>query len=151
MLLYRIGATKYANDITGEGARLNGGRWNHVGISCIYAGESRAIVLLEYSAHVSIHDIKRALSFTTFSVPDDSITALKIANLPGNWKDFPHPNETRDLGSKLLSENASLVIKIPSVIIPQESICLINPNHPDIKKIEVVDVADYSYDLRVKN
>lgn len=151
MLLYRIGATKYANDLTGQGAKLNGGRWNHPGIPCIYAGEWRGIVLLEYSAHVSIHDIRRALSFTTFSVPGDSITTIKIADLPGNWKAFPHPKETRDLGSKLLNENTSLVIKIPSVIIEEEYICLINPNHPRIGEVKVFSVKDYPYDLRIKN
>ena len=99
MLLYRIGAAQYTNDLTGEGARLNGGRWNHPGISCIYAGESRAIVLLEYSAHVSIHYIKRALSFTTLYVPGNSITTIKISDLPGNWKAFPHPKETRNFAA----------------------------------------------------
>lgn len=151
MLLYRIGATKYANDINGEGAKLNGGRWNHTGIPCIYAGESRGIVLLEYSAHVSIHEIRRALSFTTFSVPDDSISVINIADLPGNWKAFPHPKETRDIGSKLLSEKISLVVKIPSVIIEEEYICLINPNHPRANEVKVVAVKDYPYDLRIKS
>ncbi len=151
MQLYRIGATQYAKDITGEGARLNGGRWNHAGIPCIYAGESRAIVLLEYSAHVPVLNIKRALSFTTFTVPDDAIMELKTPDLPGNWKDFPHPKKTRDLGSKLLSNNTSLIIKIPSVIIPQEYIYLINPKHPDIKKVKVAAVIDYAYDLRIKS
>lgn len=151
MLLYRIGATKYANDMTGEGARLNGGRWNHVGMPCIYAGESRSIVLLEYSVHVSIHNIKRALSFTTFFVPDGTVTELKIADLPGNWKSFPHPKETRDLGNKLLIKNKSLIIKIPSVIVEEEFICLINPNHPSIKKAEVRSVTDYAYDVRIKS
>jgi len=148
MVVYRIGATRYANDITGEGAKLNGGRWNHPGIPCIYAGESRAIVLLEYSAHVSIHTIKRALSFTTSSVPDDSITAIKVADLPGNWKAFPHPKETRDFGSTLLTSNTSLIIKIPSVVIEEEFIYLINPDHPKIGEIKVRAVTDYAYDLR---
>ena len=150
MLLYRIGAAQYTNDLTGEGAWLNGGRWNHPGISCIYTGESRAIVLLEYSAHVSIHYIKRALSFTTLYVPGNSITTIKISDLPGNWKAFPHPKETRDFGSNLLSAGASLVIKIPSVIIEEEYICLINPNHPRASEVKVFSVTDYPYDLRIK-
>jgi len=150
MLLYRIGAAKYANDITGEGARLNGGRWNHPGVSCIYTGESRSLVLLEYSVHVSIHNIKRALSFTVFSAPDDSITILKTADLPGNWKTFPHPKETRDMGSALLTRNSDLIIKIPSVIVEEEYICLINPNHPRKNEIKVITISDYAYDLRVK-
>jgi RES domain-containing protein len=151
MLLYRIGAAKYANDKTGEGAKLNGGRWNHPGIPCIYAGESRAIVLLEYSAHVPIHNIKRALSFTTFSVPDDLVTAIKVAELPGNWKEFPHPKETRDFGSKLLSDKKHFVIKIPSVIIQEEYIYLINPNHSGIGEAGVIEIKDYSYDVRIKS
>ncbi|MFT4154038.1 RES family NAD+ phosphorylase [Parafilimonas sp.] len=150
MLLYRIGATQYANDLTGEGARLNGGRWNHAGIPCIYTGGSRSIVLLEYSVHVSIHNIKRALSFATFSVPDDSVTEIRTADLPGNWKDFPHPKETRDFGSRLLAANSSLVIKLPSVIIPQEYIYLINPDHTPIKQVKITEVTDYAYDVRVK-
>ena len=105
--------------------------------------------MLEYSAHVSIHNIRRALSFTTFSVPDDSIRVLKLADLPGNWKAFPHPQETRDLGSRLLSENLSLVIKIPSVII--EYICLINPNNPRASEAKLIAVTDYPCDLRIKS
>ena len=42
MEVYHLGHTKYANQVTGEGARLNGGRWNHVGVPCIYASETRA-------------------------------------------------------------------------------------------------------------
>lgn len=150
MLLYRVGATKFAGDLTGEGAKINGGRWNHPGISCIYSGVSRALVLLEYSAHVSIHNIKRALSITTFSAPDDAGITLKTADLPGNWKAFPHPKETRDLGSALLTSHASLIIQIPSVIIEEEHIFLINPGHPRAGEIKVLDITDYAYDIRVK-
>jgi RES domain-containing protein len=150
MLIYRVGVTKHAKELSGEGAKLNGGRWNHIGVPCIYAGESRSIVLLEYSAHVSINDIKRALSFTTFFVPGDSILELKAAALPGNWKEFPHPKETRDMGSKWLQENQYLLFKIPSVIIPSEFIYLINPLHPRIKEVKIDGVEDYAYDLRVK-
>lgn len=57
MLLYRIGKTKYAKDLDGIGAKVNGGRWNHEGVACIYTAESRALSLLEYSAHVSIDTI----------------------------------------------------------------------------------------------
>jgi len=151
MLVYRIGKTKYAKDLEGEGAKLNGGRWNHPGFPCIYTGESKALSLLEYSAHVSLETIPRALSFTTYNVPDDSMVELKIARLPGNWKEWPHSHETRDVGSKLLSDNKFLLIKLPSVIIPDEFIYIINTLHKKIKEVVIVEVEDYVYDLRVKN
>ncbi len=46
MLVYRVGKTRFAKDLTGEGARLNGGRWNNIGTPCIYTAESRALAIL---------------------------------------------------------------------------------------------------------
>lgn len=150
MLLYRIGSTRYANDLVGEGAKLNGGRWNHIGTPCIYAAESRALALLEYTAHAKIHLIPRALSMVTFQVPDHSIKTFTISQLPGNWKQFPHPLEARDYGTKFLKDNKFLLYRLPSVVIEEEMNVIINPSHPDIKLIKIIEVKDYSYDLRLK-
>ena len=150
MLVYRIGKSKYANDLTGEGAKLNGGRWNHEGVSCVYTAETRALSLLEYSAHISIDVIPRALSFTKVEIPDHEIIEIKNAELPGNWQEWPHPKETRDFGNKLLIENKFLILKFPSVIIPNEFIYLINPTHLNIKQVLIKSVEDYAYDLRLK-
>lgn len=150
MLLYRIGRTKYAKDISGEGAKIAGGRWNHEGTPCIYTAESRALCLLEYTAHASIDTIPRALSFTTFQVPDNSILELSIGELPGNWSHWPHPKKARDFGTRLLKEKKYLLIKLPSAIVPWEFIYLINPLHADMAKVKIIDVADYVYDLRLK-
>lgn len=151
MLLYRIGKTKYAKDLEGEGAKLNGGRWNHEGVPCIYTAESRALCLLEYSAHVSVDIIPTDLSFTEFEVPDNSVLEVKLARLPQNWKKWPHPNETRDFGSALLNENKFLVLRFPSAIISEEYIYLINPLHARMKEVKIAEVQRYIYDLRVKS
>jgi RES domain-containing protein len=150
MLLYRIGRTKYARDLTGEGARLNGGRWNHEDTPCIYTAESRALSLLEFSAHASLDSIPRALSFTTLRVPEGSIKEITIDELPGNWKDWPHPKQTRDFGTKLLNENKYLILKIPSAIIPDEFNYIINTFNNRMKDVKIVDVQDYVYDVRLK-
>lgn len=151
MLLYRIGKTKYARDMSGEGAKITGGRWNHEGTPCIYTAESRALCLLEYTAHASIDTIPRALSYTTFEVPEEAVLELTIGELPGNWKEWPHPKEARAFGTKLLKEKKYLLIKVPSAIIPQEFNYLINPLHPHITKVKIIDVVDYAYDVRLKN
>lgn len=145
-----IGKTKYAKDLNGEGAKLNGGRWHHIGVACIYTAESRALSLLEYSAHVSTDTIPRALSFTTYDVSNDSLMELKFRELPGTWNTWPHPLECRNFGSNLLKENNFLILKFPSAIIPQEYIYVINPLHSKMGAITVADVQDYAYDLRVK-
>src|SRR3569623_1941768 len=102
MTVYRIRWSKYANDLTGEGARLNGGRWNHKLTPCIYTSASRALALLEYTVNVNIDEIPRALSFTIFDIPDDSMLSLAIEDLQGNWAASPSPVSTKNYGTNLL-------------------------------------------------
>ena len=85
MLVYRIGKTRYAHDLTGEGARLFGGRWNHKLTPCIYTSESRALAMLEYTVNVNIEDIPRSLSLSTFEIPDKSIFHIPMHKFPGDW------------------------------------------------------------------
>lgn len=150
MLVYRIGKTKYAKDLSGTGAKLNGGRWNHEGISCIYTAESRALALVEYTAHVSEDEIPRAISFTTYEVPEEAVLEFSTGVLPGNWRDWPHPKETRDFGTSFLKKADYLIIKIPSAVVPEEFNYIINPLHPLISKVKVLHVKDYTYDIRLK-
>jgi RES domain-containing protein len=143
MLLYRIGKTTYARDLTGVGAKLNGGRWNHEGIPCIYLAESRALSLLEYVTHASIQTLPPALTFTTLDVPDTSIQQLSVQELPANWLQRPHSKESRNFGSAFLSKKECLLLKIPSVIIDREFNFVLNTLHPLISEVKVIDVAGY--------
>ncbi len=150
MIVYRVGKTKYASDLTGEGARLNGGRWNNKLVGCLYTSESRALALLEYTVNININDIPRALSITLIEIPDQSIKILKEADLPGDWKQSPAPSSTKNFGSNLLLAAAEPVIKIPSTVIPNEYNYLLNPLHPESKKFKIVSVSDFVYDVRIK-
>jgi len=150
MIIHRVGKTLFSKDLTGEGARLFGGRWNHKGTRCLYAAESRALALLEYTVNIGIHDIPRALSFTTYEVPENSILSINMATLPGNWRQVPVPASTQDFGTDLLKKSNSLVIKIPSTVISEEWCFLINPDHPDIDLLKIIEIADYAYDVRIK-
>lgn len=150
MKVYRIGRTKYANDLTGEGARLHGGRWNHVLVPCVYTSESRALSLLELTVNVNIDDIPRALSITTIEIPDDAVRALMIAELPGDWNHAPSPSSTRDMGSALLKAADSAVLKIPSAVLPEEFNYILNPAHPMSSRFKILSVEDFVYDVRIK-
>src|SRR3954453_19600931 len=127
MIVYRISGRKYAEDLTGEGARLHGGRWNHKLTPCLYTAATRALAILEYSVNVNIDDIPRALSIASIEIPDTAILLLKQAQLPGDWRQAPSPSSTKDLGTALFKQNQYLAIHIPSVVIPEEYNYLINP------------------------
>src|SRR5829696_3796744 len=104
MLVYRVGNGAYAQDLTGEGARLFGARWNHIGTPCLYTSSSRALAVLEFSVNVNLSRILRNLTITTIEIPEDDTLVLKISELPGDWKDAPAPPSTKDFGTKLLIE-----------------------------------------------
>ena len=150
MIVYRVGRTKYASDLKGEGARLFGGRWNNKMVGCLYTSESRALAVLEYTVNVNIDDIPRALSLTTIEIPDRAIRVLNENDLPGDWKLSPAPSSTKDFGSKLLLAAAEPIIKIPSTVIPDEFNYLLNPLHSDSKKFKIIDTSDFVYDVRIK-
>jgi RES domain-containing protein len=150
MIVYRLSQTLYANDLTGEGARLFGARWNHKGTACLYTADSRALAVLEYTVNVNIHAIPRALSMVAIEIPDAGHQELTIAELPGNWQDAPAPGATKDFGTALLTTAANPIIRIPSTVIPEEFNYLLNPLHPDSRIARIVGVWDFVYDVRIK-
>jgi RES domain-containing protein len=150
MLVYRVGNGAYARDLTGEGARLYGARWNHIGTPCLYTSSSRALAVLEFSVNVNLSRILRNLTITTIEIPEDDIHILEISELPGDWKDTPAPPSTKEFGTKLLNGMHHLVLQIPSTVIPEEFNFLLNPRHPRIVQCKVLEVKDFVYDLRIK-
>src|SRR4051812_24071522 len=110
MIVYRIGKTRYAKDLTGEGARLHGGRWNQIGTSCIYTSESRALAVLEYTVNTNVADIPRSLSISSIEIPD-AFLDHPIASLPGDWKQAPAPSSTKEFGSRALKAMSHAVLR----------------------------------------
>ena len=149
MVVYRIGRSRWAYDLSGEGARLNGGRWNQKGIPCVYASASRALALLEYTVNIDVHDIPRLLCLATLEIPDDYLT-FEVHELPGNWTDSPAPSSTREFGTRQLRKGRQPVLCLPSSIIPEEFNFVLNPSHPRFNEIRVLEVRDFVYDIRIK-
>lgn len=149
MLVYRIGKTKHAGDLSGEGAKINGGRWNHKNIPCIYTSESRALSLLEYTVNVNIENIPRALSVTTIEIPDKEILIINEKQLPGNWRSVPIPSSTQDFGTQLLKISSNKIIKIPSSVIAEEFNYILNPIYSS-NFFKIVEIKDLVYDVRIK-
>jgi RES domain-containing protein len=140
---------KFARDLTGEGARLHGGRWNPVGIPCLYTAESRALALLEFTVNVPAEGFPGMLAITEVEIPDDKILHAPLRQLPGHWRTYPAPDATRAFGGRLLQQARALVIRIPSVIIPEEYNYLVNPLHPDARSTRVLRVKVFTVDGRL--
>lgn len=150
MIVYRLTRTKFANDLSGEGARLFSARWHKKGTTCIYTAENRSLAILEYSVNITEDDIPRALSMVSIQVPEKNILEIHRNELPGDWHLSPVPLSTKDFGTNLLESLKAAVIKIPSAVIPEEFNYILNPKHPDAALFKIMDIRDFVYDIRIK-
>lgn len=151
MEAFRITQEKYANDLSGNGARLFGGRWNSEGLFAIYTSSTRALALLETLAHTPAKMLnEKNYILITLIIPDD----LPIENVDKNklvqgW-DAPDTRPlTKKLGDDFLRSKNTLLLAAPSVLIPEENNFVINPLHPELKKIKIANKRRVHFDLRV--
>lgn len=148
--LYRISLSKHIDDLSGTGAKLYGGRWNHIGYPVLYASGSRSLAALEFLVHVDM-----ALAPTNLSIAEINITkkvkreSIDVLNLPPDWREYPAPQELADLGTGWLKSKSSLLLDIPSAVVDKEVNTLINPAHSDIKHLSMVNIERFSFDPRL--
>lgn len=148
MVLYRICNAKHADDLTGMGARLYGGRWNSVGRSMLYLASSRSLAVLEALAHLSLTNIPTGMVLLTIESPDD-YTTLDISDLPDNWNKYPEPNVLKQIGNSFLDRNEHLLLKVSSALVPEEFNYLMNPLHPKADKVKITNTSSFNFDERL--
>lgn len=148
---FRILKSKYAsNAFDGEGAKKYGGRWNSPGYSAIYTAQSESLAVLEVLVNIQDTSILKAYSIVSAEFDNQLIEAFDASQLPHDWKISPVPSTTQQIGDKWISEQRSAVLQLPSVIIPNESIFILNPNHPDFRQIKVSSPNSFEFDSRLK-
>jgi RES domain-containing protein len=148
--VFRIAKTRSIRDLSGTGARVHGGRWNRKDIPIVYASENRSLATLEFLVHVPLSLLPNNLSIACLKIPNDIVAEqVSIADLPKNWRDYPAPVELGDLGSEWAIAQRSLLLRVPSVVIPDEFNILINPRHPDINSVVISSVERYVFDRRL--
>jgi len=149
-VLYRIARTKYARDLSGEGARLAGGRWNQKGTPIIYAAESRSLACLEALVHMSQAEFLIQRKIVLIEIPK-TITPQTIeqSDLPRNWRQYPPSFKLADIGTQWAVSMKSLLLQVPSAVIPYEFNMLINPAHPDMKSVTILKIEDFTFDKRL--
>ena len=149
MKAFRITGTKYADDLSGYGAALAGGRWNKKGSRVVYSGESEEIALLETIVHTPQMLIPK-LSVVTLDIPENSITEVSPSQLPDNWFDYPAPAILAEIGERWITEKSSLVLKVPSSIIHTARNYILNCLHKDFKKVTILEIKDFYCDTRLR-
>ena len=133
--------------LTGEGARLVGGRWNSAGRPLVYASESLALCLAECLVHIP-GPLPRDYVAFQLAVPDSFIKVLNAAALKADWRtDLGY---TRAIGDQWLAQERSPVLAVPSAILPESTNLLLNPLHPDAGEVQIVDQQPFRFDPRLR-
>ncbi|GAB3427808.1 RES family NAD+ phosphorylase [Niabella aquatica] len=149
MKIYRIVRSEYSDDLTGQGAFLYGGRWNTKGQYAVYAAEHISLAVLEIVVNYdrTLTPLLPSFHLVEMQVPDANITEIEQSALKKNWSS--DMDYTRYIGDQFLQSESDLVLKIPSVVIPEESNFLLNPRHTDLKKVSIESVRKYGLDDRL--
>jgi RES domain-containing protein len=151
MVLYRITKTVFARDLSGSGPRLYGGRWNPKGLSVIYTSENRALAALEFFVHLSRAVILPDLRLIAIEVPESvSRKELSVVDLPRGWRAYPAPPELAAIGAAWIRSGESLLLRVPSAVMPPEGNVLINPAHPEMSRLRLLEDIEYTLDQRLK-
>lgn len=153
--LWRIATespTHSANDLSGTGAKMSGGRWNSKGIPITYCSSSIALATLETVLAIHNGDMPFNRYLVRIDVPDAVGVARRLLDpLPGGWDAIPAGLAARTAGNAWLSSAASALLLVPSVIVPDEYNVLINPKHAEAAHITATTLKRWLYDPRLFN
>jgi RES domain-containing protein len=142
-----------ADDLSGEGAKRSGGRWNRPGMPVLYTASNVALACLETIVHLSGGDLPLNRYLVRLDVPDDVWQAARVlvgGAAPVGWDAIPAGKVSLDLGDQWLAEPAApALLSVPSVIVPEEANVLINPAHADARRITATKLRRWTYDARV--
>jgi RES domain-containing protein len=106
--------------------------------------------MLEYFVHLDVDDPPGDLVLAVAEAPDElARERVEISNLPSNWRESAAPPQLARLGDEFTQRDEHCLLLVPSVLAPNENNWLINPAHPDLKRIVVREVEPLSYDPRM--
>ncbi len=135
---WRITSEKYAETaFSGEGAKEHGGRVNSPGTPVVYTSESISLATLELLAKVGRR--QRLSDRIVFPVAFDTsqVISYEERNLPESWDARPYGPASQQVGDEWVQSEASLVLRVSSVVVPAEDNYLINPGHSEFGGLEI--------------
>lgn len=147
---WRIVKTKWvATAFDGEGARRSGGRWNSPGTRLVYTSATQSLATLEVLVHLEDEGLLHRYSVMPVDFEDDLVQTVSLADLPSQWNETQAIGHTRKIGDLWVKQQKSVLLCVPSSIVPNERNYLINPAHPDFKAVQIGEAQPFPFDSRL--
>jgi RES domain-containing protein len=141
--VYRLVRRERADEaLSGEGARLYGGRWNPPGTAVVYASESRALAVLEAFVHLTLE--ARTMQFLLYA-----ITLPTRVRVQRYTRRIRAAAASQNVGRAWVEAGDALALVVPSVIVPQETNYVLNVGHPQFQQVRTGKPEPFSFDERL--
>jgi RES domain-containing protein len=139
-----------ADDLTGAGAKISGGRWNRPGSPLLYCASNISLAVLETFIHLGAGGLPLNRYLVELAIPDAVWQrAITLDAPPVGWDAIPTGKVSLDEGDRWLKANRSALLLVPSVIVQEEWNVLVNPMHADAAAIMARKVRKWTYDPRL--
>ena len=145
MRLWRI--SNYA-DLSGQGGLLAEGRWHSMGKPIVYSAESPAGALIEVLVHLRRELLPTHIQLIELEIAVDLASeAVDAAALPPDW--MAVPVISRAAGDQWLTSNRTLMLRVPSAILPDTWNVLLNPAHSGARYVRIARTTKVPLDPRL--
>jgi RES domain-containing protein len=148
MIVFKITIVKYSDKLPSSG---NPARWNPKDVKIIYTAGSRALACLENVVHRTSRGLQENFKTLLIEIPDNlKISVIDRKKLIADWHSYQNMPYTQNIGDEWVKSQNSPVLRVPSVIIPEEYNYLINLEHKDFNKIKLISTESFEFDIRIK-
>ena len=114
-----------------------------------YTAEHLSLAIIEYFVHIDADDSPKDLVVVRAEIPDTvPRLIIPVGGLPRNWRAIPPPSELAQIGDDFVRRRQAAILIVPSALAPAESNWLINPRHPEFRKVRLNRPEPFQYDPR---
>jgi len=134
-------------DLSGRGGVLASGRWHSAGRPVVYLAETPAGAMLETLVHLELdpEDVPDTYQLLRVDVPEDA-SLVVATELEAGWEE-DHA-ATQAVGNLWLEEGESLLLRVPSAIMPHTRNYLLNPAHHEASDVDF-EAERWQFDKRL--
>ena len=139
------------NPLSGAGGLHGSARWHRAGQPVIYTAASPSLATLEIIVHTGaeLFGERRLLELSLPAHSLEQVSEQAFIQLLRNAPPDDLEAQTRVYGTAWLRERRSLVLEVPSFVMPIERNYLLNPQHPAFAKVEIIREELVTLDSRL--
>lgn len=138
-----------AKTFTGEGPFLYGGRWSPPGCRLVYCAESRSLAAMEVLVHHVGTEVFRLTRWIVIPADVPESVIERPARVPEAWRDQPPVAAVQSFGADWVREQRHAAMRVPSAVVLGEFNYLLNPAHPDFRRVKIGRAEPFTFDPRL--